>query len=100
VRTWRTASTTSPVPASPFVRINAAPSYYKSGIKGCGMYGYTTKCFAEVATATNEGDFIAMFGDVVDFISWSQHFTFVNIINPNRLKDLQYVNTIWEAEGT
>ena len=53
-------------------------------------YSNTTECFAEVATTTDERHFKVMFRDMVDFICWSQHFTLINVINPNCLEDLQH----------
>jgi hypothetical protein len=54
-----------------------------------GDYGNSTERFTEVTTATDKWDFEIVFGDMMDFIGWSQHLAFVDIINSDSLKDLK-----------
>ena len=61
-----------------------------------GTFRNPAECLAQVATPTDEGDFKVMFGDVVNFIGWSQYFAFINVIDSNCFEDLIHQHV---AEG-
>src|ERR1700716_2603492 len=78
-RMWRTASTTFPVPASPLVRIIAAPAAPPRN---------PAERLAEVAAAADEGHLEGVLVDVVLLVGRRQHLGLVDVIDAERLEDL------------
>ena len=77
VRMCRTASTMLPVPASPLVRIIAAPS------------ADAPQRLSEVPGAADEGDAEGVLVDVVRLVRGREHLALVNVVCPEGLEDLR-----------
>ena len=73
-RAWRTASTMLPVPASPLVRIIAAPSAMRRSR------------LAQVAAAADERHLERVLVDVVLLVGGGQHLGLVDVVDAERLR--------------
>ena len=58
-------------------------------ILATGSNSNASKCFPKVTTSTYKWDLEIVFCDVIDFVGRGQHFTLVDIINPNSFQDLR-----------
>jgi hypothetical protein len=51
-------------------------------------FGDTAQGLAEVAAAADEGNLVAVLGDVVDIIGGGEDLGFVDVVNTNGFQDL------------